>query len=526
MVKIIPALMLPVALRRLWHLYRHNDQEARIELGLYAVTAGLTVVLLLAPFLISGPQWVNAAGRSMLNRSSWETIWAVAEGYYGFGQVAGDRFNPAETNFASHQSTLPWWLISLALAVLYGYLLTRPADYTQPRQVMALGGLSMALFLLFSKGYSPQFLVYLLPFIILLFPTGQGVTYALILTGLNVLEQPVYFVLLPNQSWLLTLIVSLRFALTTLLALEFAANIWPLAERWPVFSSVQPGLPKFLGGLAVLALLILLPVLVQGYHTERLAGSPIATFVNFIKVQTKSIENIQPGPNGKPRLLLSDQTTYRQLYPYLSQDFDLQLTDGAAKKYPGAPRIIDLLQGLDTIWVLPTGAQQQTLSSAVSGRGQALATFDFEGLGTASLYGFRANIQPFIAPARFSSGIELLAHQVVVERGAVEVTLYWRALNTQTQSYKVFTQLLDNKGQRLAGHDGIPANGAAPTDTWTVGAVQADTHRIELPPGLPGGNYNLITGLYNDFGERLRAIAPDGFSFADQAVRLPPVRVP
>ncbi|HXV43657.1 MAG TPA: hypothetical protein VEC96_11395, partial [Anaerolineae bacterium] len=153
-------------------------------------------------------------------------------------------------------------------------------------------------------------------------------------------------------------------------------------------------------------------------------------------------------------------------------------------------------------------------------------TFDFEGLGTASLYGFQANIPPFIAPARFSSGIELLTHNVEVQRGAVNVTLYWRALRPQTQDYTVFTQLLDAQGQQVAGHDSVPANGEAPTSAWPVNAVQADPHRIELPADLPPGEYTLIIGLYNEFNDRLRGIAPNGFSFANQAVPLEVIQLP
>jgi hypothetical protein len=528
-IKIIPVLMLPVALRRLWHQYQEKTSEARIELGLYGVMFGLTVLVLLAPFLFGGPEWTRASARSMLDRSSWETVWAVADGYYGFGEVEGDRLNPDETNFATHEGRLPGWfmgLITLGFVGLYAYLFTRPADYSQPRQVIAFSGLTVAIFLLASKGYSPQFLIYLLPFIILLFPTERGLVYALILTGLNVLEQPIYFVLLPDAPWLLIFIVITRFALVAVLALEFAVLIWPLERRWPRLPVVQQQLPRYLTGGAILALLVLVPLLLWSYHSDRLTNSSVATFVNFIKVQTKNIENIQPGPAGKPRLLLSDQATYHQLYPYLSADFDLQLTDGAAKKLSGAPRIVDLLQGLDTIWILPTGPQRQTLSNVVSGRGQALASFDFEDLGTASLYGFQANIPPFIAPARFSNGIELLTYEVHKERGAVEVALYWRALNAQTQDYKVFTQLLNDQGERVAGHDGTPANGAAPTTTWPVGAVQTDTHLIELPPDLPPGDYSLIIGLYNDFGTRLRVIAPNGFSFANEAVPLETVQLP
>ncbi|MBI1878693.1 MAG: DUF2029 domain-containing protein, partial [Chloroflexi bacterium] len=279
MVKIIPILMLPVVLRRLWHQYRENETEAWIELGLYTVVFGLTVAVLLAPFLFGGSQWVRASAQSIVERSSWETVWAVAEGYYGFGQVGGDRLKTlaqmeeAGESFAVHESKLPWWLVILVFAGVYGYLFTRPADYSQPRPLLAFGGLTVAIFLLYTKGYSPQFLVYLLPFIVLLFPDGRGLIYALILTGLNVLEQPLYFVLLPQTHWLLIFIVVARFILTILLALEFAAAIWPLEQRWPGLAKIQSKVPHYLGGLAALSLIILIPLLLWAYRVERLVNT-------------------------------------------------------------------------------------------------------------------------------------------------------------------------------------------------------------------------------------------------------------
>jgi hypothetical protein len=528
MVKIIPVILLPVALRRLWHLHRDNRPAAWTEVGLYAVTFGLTVIVLLTPFLIGGPQWVRTSAQSMVERSSWETIWAVAEGYYGFGQVGGDRLKTlaqmeqAGESFAIHPAWEYGWLITLAFAALYAFVLTRPADYRRPGPVMALAGLTVSLFMLYTKGYSPQFLVYLLPFILLFFPNGRGLTYALLLTGLNVLEQPIYFVLLPREEWLLIFIVVARFALTALVALEFALILWPR----PALRPLQEHVPQVLLVLALLAGIILTPLLVQVYQADQLAHSSVGPFASFIKLQTRQIKNIQPGPAGKPRLLLSDQATFRQLYPYLHTEFDLQLTDGAAKKYPGAPRLVDLLSGLDTIWVLPTGPNQEALNRAASGRGQAVASFDFTGLGTASLYGAPANISPFIAPARFSSGIELLGHQADKERDALTLTLYWRALNPQNQNYTVFTQLLDAAGRQVAGHDSPPANGAAPTTAWPVGAVQTDAHRLELPPNLPPGQYTLIAGLYNSFGDRLTGINPQGGSFLNNAVPLATVSLP
>ncbi len=525
MVKIIPALMLPVALRRLWHQHRQNNQEAGIEAGLYTVVFGLTVLVLLAPFLIGGPEWILASARSMLNRSSWETVWAVAEGYYGFGSVLGDRLNPAETTFAVHPSTLPWWLITLAFAGIYAYLFTRPADYSRPRIMVAFTGLTVALFMLYNKGYSPQFLVYLLPFIILLLPDGRGLIYALLFTGLNVLEQPIYFVLLPNATWLLTLVVIIRFGLTIIVGLEFARLVWPVEERWPRASQFQQRLPAGLGVAALLLLLFLMPFLFRAYTTNRLQDNPVAAFASFMQTQA-NIETRRQPDAGKPHLLLSDQATYRQVYPHLNRRFELQLTDGAAKDYVAAPKVAGLLQDLNRVWILPTGPDQQALRDAVERRGQRLASFEFSGLGTASLFSFEDNPQPFIAPARFVGGIELLMYEIHREPGAVIVTLYWRAVDPQTQSYTVFAQLLDGEGQRVAGQDNVPSNGSAPTDTWTVNAVQADPHRIQLPSDLPRGEYTVIVGLYNRFDERLPSIDSSGVSFANRAVPLEVIQLP
>lgn len=524
MVKIIPALMLPVALRRLWHQYKEDNQTAGIEAGLYSVVFGLTILVLLAPFLFVGPDWVLASARSILGRSSWETVWAVIDGYYGFGAVLGDRYNAAETSFAIHGGAVPglYWWTSLAFFGLYAFLFTREADYNRPRNVISFAGLTVAIFMLYSKGYSPQFLVYLLPFILLIFPDGRGLTYALVLTGLNILEQPIYFVLLPEATWLLTFIVVFRFLLVALLALEFALILWPEASVLAPVAQLRPRVPLVMGGVAGLAVLILIPVLLRTYRLDRIEENSMATFASFMETQATEAD---AESSAKPRLLVSDQATYRQIYPYLSGDFDLRLAGGATL-YDGAPRVVDLIEGLDTVWILPTGTQEQTLSNTVSGRGQLLASYNFEGLGTASRYALQGNISPFIAPARFATGIELLDHRTKVHSGVVEVTLYWRALEPQGQSLTVFTQLLNEEGGLVASQDSIPTDGTNPTNKWPENAVQIDTHRISIPSNLAAGEYTLITGLYNNFTQRVRAIDPGGLSFTNEAIPLETLNLP
>ena len=518
MVKLMPGLILPVAARKLWYEYRENGKEAAIEIGLYVVVCGITIIVLLAPFLYYGPEWLMASARSMMGRSSWETVWAVIEGYYGFGVVLGDRLNPDETTFAVHDGWLPWWLISLLFLGLYAFIFTRKADYGKARNVVAFSGLTLVVFMVYSKGYSPQFLVYILPFILLIMPNGRGLTYALILAGLNVLEQPIFFVILPNETWLLTLVVIVRLLMWLVLALEFGLVLWPVKESQESLARVHQLAPRILGGLAVIALVLLVPVTINAYNTSQLEDSPLKAFAGFMEMQAEN------NPGDTPaRLLLSNQATYRQVYPHLNDTFDLQLTDGPSREFPEAASTTDLIRGQSRVWILPTGVQNQALANTVAQRGTQLATYNFDGIGTASLYSFEANPQPFIPLARFFGGVELLGYQADVDDG-VTVTLYWRATAPQNQNLTVFTQVLNEAGELVSSHDSVPNAGRSPVTEWPIGAVQVDNHHIEIPSDLAAGDYTLVIGLYNDANERIRGIDPEGFGFGNRAVPLEVLR--
>jgi hypothetical protein len=458
----------------------------------------------------------------MLGRSSWETVWAVAEGYYGFGAVEGDRWNVAETAFAVHRGWNPavWTLITLAWAGIYGFIFLRRANYNGTRNLVAFAGLTVAIFMLYSKGYSPQFLVYLLPFVLLLMPNGRGLTYMLVLTGLNIFEQPVYFVLIPTATWLLIFVVVTRFIITIMLALEFVLVLWPSEAPLATFAQARRRVPVALGAFAAVGLLIVTPFSIRAYNLERVQNGPVSTFAGFMRSQLDDGQS----NTAKPRLLLSDQTTYRQLYPHLNSDYDLQLADGPSRNLP-ATTLPELLQDVNRVWLLPTGPQARPLINATAARGTEVAAYNFDGLGTALLYAFRSNSPRHVAPARFVGGIELLSHQIETNRNSVNVTLYWRARNPQNQDLTVFTHLLNAEGQRVEGHDSVPANGAAPVKSWIQDAVVADSHRIDLPPNLPPGEYSLIVGMYNSFSDRVQSISQSGAPHPNRAVPLATVQL-
>jgi hypothetical protein len=86
----------------------------------------------------------------------------------------------------------------------------------------------------------------------------------------------------------------------------------------------------------------------------------------------------------------------------------------------------------------------------------------------------------------------------------VPLTLYWQALEaTSSESYLVFTHLLSEGGQLIAQHDGMPAGGTRPTDTWTPGERIVDLHSITFVDSAYVGPASISVGLYNPASGRV-----------------------
>ncbi|MFN2138795.1 MAG: hypothetical protein ACK2UK_22755 [Candidatus Promineifilaceae bacterium] len=130
--------------------------------------------------------------------------------------------------------------------------------------------------------------------------------------------------------------------------------------------------------------------------------------------------------------------------------------------------------------------------------------------------------------AQFGDGIMLDAMETSVAKAgeALDVTLYWQALSQPTEDYTVFVHLLDEAGEIVAAHDGMPAGGQFPTSAWRPGIPVADSHSLSLPPDLAPGTYRLTAGLYLlETGERLPVRAADGTEPADRSLPLTTLKI-
>ncbi len=315
MVKVVPLLALPALLKA--------EQRPLLRVR-WMVAAAASALLVAAPFLLLGQPYLLASFGSILFRSPWETLWAIAEGYYGYGWVAPleERMDPSSAFRPAYPTHLPWPAITAAFAALYLYLWTRRMDTRRPMTAVALTGLTVILFLLFSKGYSPQFLIYVVPFALLLLPSLRAIGYLALLGAINLLEFPVYGQLFTGQHWFLRDLVLARFLLLLLLTWEFLAilELAPSAERIRGLAAA--------GAVAAFALWSALALPQAGHEWAR---------ASLERRQDASlVEYLRSAAGADSVVVFTEQWLYRDLYPYLHQSTNLLLIDTVPRGVAGA----------------------------------------------------------------------------------------------------------------------------------------------------------------------------------------------
>jgi hypothetical protein len=181
--KFFPGLVLLAAWRR-------ASWKQLVGMTVIALTP---VILLYAGLWWVSPQFTAASLRSQTNKGSWETIWALLDGNIhtgSFGPFA-ERLDPA---LAVAPRGNPAVIPALASLVVFGGIgLAGLLKTGQPgeHQVIVLIGFAWALFLLWSPGWSPQWVLYLLPLILLTLPGQQAILFGAALILVNLLEWPV-----------------------------------------------------------------------------------------------------------------------------------------------------------------------------------------------------------------------------------------------------------------------------------------------------------------------------------------------
>jgi hypothetical protein len=210
LVKWFPLLFLPVAAR-----FRRSWREAVI----YVAVALAVVAVVLGLLAVLSPTYTWASLRSLGVRTSWQTVWALLDGNLSTGRIDANRLDPEAASLPQgNPAVVPTWLTVLLFGALYLWLWWKTPAEAEPRRVFRFITLTVVLFFLWLRGWSPQWLGMLAPLVLLSLPLEQAVLYLVVLTFINIAEWPVMLSRGFNQ-WLYLTVV-LRTALLVLLAVQ------------------------------------------------------------------------------------------------------------------------------------------------------------------------------------------------------------------------------------------------------------------------------------------------------------------
>ena len=196
---------------------------------------------------------------------------------------------------------------------------------------------------LYSKGWSPQFLLWVLVYIALLMPNLRGVCIAILLSLVNFVEADVFLILLPDEHWIMVGTVLTRTLLLVLLGIEFIGQIWPAQDRahsmrkWAALAS------WVVMALAIVAAVVGAPKAAQAYEQRRLAEHPCTDLVAYLDAQS----------DWPTEVIITQQSeVWRDLYPWLRTEYDIHVLDGYSPVDQPADEVVlekldDLLAELD-----------------------------------------------------------------------------------------------------------------------------------------------------------------------------------
>lgn len=502
MVKFVPAFIGPVALR----VFPRMTQKAT-----YVLAAALVALLIGLPFLLTNATFFLTPFLYQGTAGPWETVWALLDGYFSGGETSPPemRFDPTTIEVSFHESRFPYVLVALVFMVVFLVLYTRRIDWQDNVKAVAFCGLSINLFLLFSKGYSPQWIINLLPFIILLMPDLKGVVYSLLLMAANVLEFPISLVLIADHPWVFVTAVLFRTAVLVLLAVDFGLILFPSARARRVvhLALTSVVLLTVVGAVPVGALAM------RDYAGERYAENAYAETIDFLRAQ----------PRGA--VIFTDRLLYHQVYPFLVRAKGLYLLEDDQRL---DSTMAAVTARYDTVYVVYTDSEDDQLSNpAVEGwlRQRAFpVTVDWLGNARVTRYSV-ASLSPEMRPlqADFAGGIQLTGSaldQTPLRPGeVVHVSLWWRTLERPSKEYAVFLHLIDSDERIWTQRDSQPVDGSRPTSTWEPAEEIVDNHGLILPADIPAGGYQIRVGLYHTAtGQRIRALNGEGAEAEDSVL--------
>ncbi|MBP7652859.1 hypothetical protein KA977_05510 [Candidatus Dependentiae bacterium] len=204
--KIFPVLLIPV-----FFMY-----SPKIKTKILSVAIPLLIFfIILSPFLYANYKFIISFFAFLIKRHPWESIPALMNGYYSVGKALlpqyyfdSESYKILIIGFEDKYSI--YFTLTAGLIILFTAL-RKPSEINKIK-VVKTALFIISVFFAFSKGWSSQYILTVIPLIILCLPDYKGIIIILMLSIFNFLENPVYFNYFPEKLWILKCSVIGRFA--------------------------------------------------------------------------------------------------------------------------------------------------------------------------------------------------------------------------------------------------------------------------------------------------------------------------
>ena len=512
-------------------IYLRKNKRTLIQLVKLIAAGAVTLVLGLSPFLIAAPQMVLAHLDTLMTLPGWSSPYALIDGVIKHVDPnVADRFDVALAVSPLVPSRIPWGIVTAAFGVIYLVILWRAIKHvsslrgdrrstkqsstatgiasptalamTESRTAIGLAALTFIFYLLWSKGFSPQWLLYLIAFLCILLPTFLGTVLIAVLEMLYVIEWPITFILLNADPVYLTAVVFVRTAYIMGLALFFGAVIFT-DEPSPRWETVKRR-ARFGTAAAVSAMLVLTLGALPLYAAQRYQADALRQAVGLIKEQSTP---------DRANLIFDRVDTAERLAPFLSGWSSMAALQLGGKAEAWSEQKIQAFstEKPEAWYVLDFGAEQKADQRQAIDRqlSETLCKVSREFAGSAQVSRF-VNASPdrdLNTTAAFENGLQLnrvrISNTTLKPGGPLCLELHWSTNAPLPTDYTVFVHVLDQNGQIVAQSDLQPGGGYAPTSGWPIRQPITDRHGVILPPTLAPGEHQIVIGLYGPDGVRL-----------------------
>lgn len=180
--KWFPALLLPAVFR--FRSWKRALKIALLTVGIPALVFGI--------LYLASPKMTLASLVSQPGRASWQTAWALVDGNYTTGEyiLLQERLTPDLAGIQrGNPAVIPSWaaLIVFMAVGLWFFWKVRVNDNLS---LISFLGITWTVYLLWSPGWSPQWILYLIPLVLLTFPVEKGFFWCMLLILLTMIEWP------------------------------------------------------------------------------------------------------------------------------------------------------------------------------------------------------------------------------------------------------------------------------------------------------------------------------------------------